>query len=313
METVRLRLISLIRHNGGFSTSDQGPYSFEAPGPTRGFPVTVNVFPAEMRAEATCDYAFDTEGMALLTGVAEPTWNAFEAPEAAWASFEVITLHMTSAVNAVLEQIKYCLNWHWIDEQLAAHTNVNWSRDGATWNAVPTRGLGRGGVPAYLPLDGQTSGLVQDAVARQCSHITALRYLHRARRELEGNHKWIDATIAAELAIKEVLMMVEPKLATLLLELPSPPLRKLYGPSLKHYTQQNCPNRAKLVEGAEKRNELVHRPGQPTVGYREAADYVDNVEQAIYFLLTLVSPKEPWITAVHHQITEWRNRNREHP
>ncbi len=52
--------------------------------------------------------------------------------------------------------------------------------------------------------------------------LIAMTHLHRAVNEPLPRHKWIDATIAAELAVKEFLIRKCPELRSLLERLPSP-------------------------------------------------------------------------------------------
>jgi len=121
----------------------------------------------------------------------------------------------------------------------------------------------------------------------------ALRHLHRARRESIPRYKWIDATIAAELAIKEFLIRVRPELQTLLIELPSPPLHKLYGPVLESFGYEKSPKLKEISKGAQRRNELLHRPSAEDATHEEASQYVDDIEVAIKHLFLMLYPANP--------------------
>ena len=113
---------------------------------------------------------------------------------------------------------------------------------------------------------------------------------------------WIDATIAAELAIKEFLITYKPEVEVLLLEVPSPPLYKLYGSILKSYTGEKSPKVKELAEGAKIRNLLVHKPEQTNIDHQEAIDYVSDVEFAIGHLLYLLDPqfiKQGWFAGYY--------------
>jgi hypothetical protein len=90
--------------------------------------------------------------------------------------------------------------------------------------------VGRAHAPSYF--DGNLHGRIQRFLdsARSCCFRDAFRHLHRAENERDDpRHAWIDATIAAELAIKEFFILYKPELAPFVLEVPSPPLSKLYG------------------------------------------------------------------------------------
>jgi hypothetical protein len=121
----------------------------------------------------------------------------------------------------------------------------------------------------------------------------ALRHLHRAKSEHNPRYKWLEATIAAELAIKEFLIRKKPEIETLLLEVPSPPLHKLYGSVLESFTNQRSPKLKELAEGARIRNKLIHRPEKFEIKGENANKYVHDVEIAIGHLLSLLYPSDP--------------------
>jgi hypothetical protein len=111
--------------------------------------------------------------------------------------------------------------------------------------------------------------------------------------EERSSFKWIDATIAAELAIKEFLIRKYPDIETLLLEVPSPPLQKLYGSVLESLTGQRSPVLKEISNGVEIRNKLVHRPTEIPIEAKEARDYVQAIETAIFHLIYLLNPNDP--------------------
>lgn len=145
------------------------------------------------------------------------------------------------------------------------------------------------------PLDNRTHKAIQDALDDSVLPLVAMRHLHRAKHEPQPHHKWIDAAIAAELAVKEVLCRARPDMEPLLVEMPSPPLSKMYGSLLKHYLGEESPFRKILIRGQEKRNALVHRPGALQVDQQEANNYVASVEGAIFHLLSLLYPHDELI------------------
>jgi len=145
------------------------------------------------------------------------------------------------------------------------------------------------------PLNNRTRDAVQAALINGTLPLIAMRHLHRAKHESQPHHKWIDATIAAELAVKEVLCRAHPEMEAMLIEMPSPPFSKMYGPLLEHYLGAVSPFRKQLITGQERRNALVHRPGTLQIGHQEANDYVDAVEGAIFHLLSLLYPEDELI------------------
>jgi hypothetical protein len=151
------------------------------------------------------------------------------------------------------------------------------------------------------PLDARTHDAVQAALESGVLPLVAMRHLHRAKQESQPHHKWIDATIAAELAVKEVLCRAHPAMEMMLNEMPSPPFSKMYGPLLKNYMGEESPYRKKLITGQERRNALVHRPGAILIDEQEANDYVSNVEGAIFHLLSLLYPHDELIRQARYR------------
>jgi len=84
-----------------------------------------------------------------------------------------------------------------------------------------------------------------------------------------------------------------------LLEVPSPPLNKLYGTVLQQYGGESSPWKNKIAKGAEVRNKLLHIPHHEAIDPWEANEYVDDVQSAIYHLLALLYPEDPLVNAFH--------------
>ena len=91
--------------------------------------------------------------------------------------------------------------------------------------------------------------------------------------------------MAAELAIKEILVRIEPKLQVILGALPSPPLNRLYGDVLESVAGVRSASLSRLQNGAQRRNELVHNPNSPTPTFNEVNEYIDFIEDRVKWLL----------------------------
>lgn len=207
---------------------------------------------------------------------------------------------LSQSTRRVLTQIKYGLNQTDLDEQLFSVRDVYWSLDGQKWERLPMVTTVVGRVDTFLFLTDETFQAIQEHLESEAPEpFLALWHVHRARREGNPRHKWIDATIAAELGIKEFLLRKQPELKALLLELPSPPLHKLYGSILEEYAGERSPWRNKINKGAEVRNELLHIPYHKTIDPWKANEYVDDVQSAIYHLLALLYPGDPLVDAFH--------------
>jgi hypothetical protein len=160
-----------------------------------------------------------------------------------------------------------------------------WSFDGHTWATLP-RNITMTGAslrPVY-DLDSEWKEHLQAVFDLREEPFIAFEHLHEARRGRDARFTWIEATIAAELAIKEALSRLEPRLTNLLLEVPAPPLRKLYGVILEGVAGEKSPYIKQLHEGAEIRNRLVHRPKAEKLDPQQVVDYVAVVDRAIWHL-----------------------------
>jgi hypothetical protein len=207
---------------------------------------------------------------------------------------------LSQSTRRVLTHIKYGLNQKDLDEQLFSVRDKYWSLDNDHWERLPMLTSVVGSVDVFLFLTDDTARAIQEYLKFEAPEpFLALRHLHRARREGNPRHKWIDATIAAELGIKEFLLRKKPDLEALLLEMPSPPLNKLYGAILKQYGGESSPWKNKIAKGAEVRNDLLHIPRHKAIAPWKANEYVNDVQSAIYHLLALLYPEDPLVDAFH--------------
>lgn len=209
-------------------------------------------------------------------------------PTSLHAEFSTIKSDESSSARQVLTYIKYYLGYIELQEQLMSHKDAYWSTDGLEWKPLP--GLGRVFIDSHgvHTLNKESATAIQYLIDHKIEPLMALRHLHKARNETIPHYKWIDATIAAELAIKEFLIRLKPEIAVLLLEIPSPPLSKLYGTVLESLGLERSPKLKELSKGVEIRNRLVHRPETMNIDLDEANKYVHDVEIAIHHLMFLL-------------------------
>lgn len=155
------------------------------------------------------------------------------------------------------------------------------------WRKFPSWIAGSVSVAQIPVLVGSNAQRLQQIVADGVTPLVGMRYLHRAKAEGDPRYRWVDATIAAELAIKEILQMARPETTVLFDNLPSPPLSKLYGEVLEAYLGERSPHLKAIVKGVEKRNALVHRTLGVDIDVTEAEKYVGTIEEAIFHALNL--------------------------
>ncbi len=159
--------------------------------------------------------------------------------------------HLVMSTRNVLNIIKFYFKQINLDEELLAIKGTYWSLDKLQWKTFPSGGISVSiSTRSIKQINQDTIKEIEEYLIHGAEPFFALRFLHRAKRENNPRYRWIDATIAAELAIKEFLIKLKPELEAVLIELPSPPLHKLYGSILETYTNQRSPKLKELNEGA---------------------------------------------------------------
>lgn len=173
-----------------------------------------------------------------------------------------------------------------ISDELIGNLGIEWSLGNNEWHPTPR------GLVMYLTTYGlgnvndSTAINLQELLSENEQALLATSYLHQAMKARSSRYQWIYATIAAELAIKEILVRIEPKLEVILRTLPSPPLNKLYGDVLESVAGVKSEGLKRLQEGAERRNRLLHSLGDDApLSVDEAHEYVHFISQRIDWLL----------------------------
>lgn len=218
-----------------------------------------------------------------------------DAPEEVANELRTLSRRASAAANRVGELIKYGLHHHEVhDHPISSRLPVYRLPNSSEWAAFPTRVLATlDQIRTVVPLDSRSVKWLQSYLDDGFRPFVALRHLHRAENDDRPWAKWIEATVAAELAIKEYLSRRRPELATLLVHLPSPPLGVLYGKVLEDYGGFKATRRAQLIKGAEIRNRLLHQTTGAAVSAEDAQRYVADVRFTITELLLDLYPDDP--------------------
>ena len=198
-----------------------------------------------------------------------------------------ITHPVREGVKRFAGLLKQELHRYNIKDELIANVRIEWSLGDNEWYVIP-RGLRVDvGVSSLGNLYEKTANHLQKLLLEDEEALVATSYLHHARNLMSRRYQWIYATIAAELAVKEILVRIEPKLRVILEELPSPPLNKLYGEVLLSVASVKLTESdlKTLQKGARRRNELVHNPKSATPTFDEINEYIDFIEGKIKWLL----------------------------
>ena len=212
-----------------------------------------------------------------------------------------ITMSLHRVVKSLIEAMKYHLRNRYIRETLGSK-GTWWSKDGNAWRVWPQQMscvVSSEAIPVFKERECK---IIQKCLNEHRPALLGMRHLHRAMNEPQPRYKWIDATIAAELAIKEFFAIKFPETQILLLELPSPPLGKLYGKVLKAFCGQESPMRKILDNGAVVRNELIHKPTEKKIDLQEANDYVESVDVALLHLMSMLYPDDEGLKGFYEQL-----------
>ena len=118
--------------------------------------------------------------------------------------------------------------------------------------------------------------------------LVAFRYLNIGANTNDPKAIWISTTTALEIAIKEILIRVDPKLEKLLSEINSPPLPKMYKGILHSITGYESPYYKEIDKGAQIRNKIIHRPKLIKIENQDSLNYLYMANCAIDHLLQVV-------------------------
>ena len=195
---------------------------------------------------------------------------------------------VNEAVRQLVGLTKQELHRYDLSDELIVNRSFEWSLNQQQWYPVPTEFTTSLSVVIHGNITDSTARDLQLLLCEDEVPLIATSFLHESRNARDNRYRWIYATVAAELAAKEVLTRIKPDLRVILEELPSPPLRKLYGVVLDSAAGISLPKRDlnRLNDGAEKRNKLVHTPNHVHLSDAEVDDYVNFIEHKIGWLLT---------------------------
>jgi hypothetical protein len=222
--------------------------------------------------------------------------NTFETmisgySEEFYATYAKICQELNSLARQATEYIIFFLGRHEIaDEPTSEISTFMVSLDNENWLGTPGRITGKFWSNRQLDLDEKICGQLQEGIDNGIMPFVAMRHIYRAMHDANPRFKWIDATIAAELAIKEALIRKKPDLAVFIEYVPSPPLHRLWGEIMEEYFGERSEYCSTIKKGAERRNKLIHQPLSNSVTALEADDYVSHVLIAINQLYGLLYP-----------------------
>ena len=267
--------------------------------PLKNQKISVSIDFVNKKIEPKCQYEITDELYNWIINI--PSQKKTEEPLP--SKIKEINSDFDFSTKRVISIIKYNLNHYEINDNLLLRDLLEWSENDLDYKYVEGTAFDFGWYRYDIDIDDKAEKNIQEYLNREYSLFTALKFLHRSIREDNPTFKIIDATIAAEIAIKEFLIeknKAKLDLRLLLLELPSPPLEKLYGRILKFYGDEDTesPKKDIIKMGSEVRNILIHSPNELDISYEIADFYCQTVQYAIFHLLFLLYPKDDSIKKI---------------
>jgi hypothetical protein len=263
----------------------EGPFVFTSKRPGFQSPIETTISAAgdeiesKARLEVSADLASALEHSVDGADVSDEVYQEYLKAFRTLASTSLTLLRLLRQETHMLDLL--------LDDSIAGNPpGARWSHDGSNWQHVTVdRYSASVSVKKVNRLSRQFQSWIQDLLDAAEEPLLAYDHLAEANRSFGARFKWVEATVAAELAIKEILVRVEPKLSTLLLEVPSPPLDTLYGRVLEAAVGVRSPYLRELQTGSKRRNRIVHKIESIEPDHQETLEYVATVEKAIDHLL----------------------------
>ncbi len=277
----------LMRHTCGVQpplpvADGRGPFTFVQPDSYDSVEIEVQLSAAGDELASRARFNISVDLSQRLSELAEPRQVGADDRDALITLTRKLAAAQRRLLHFILQELRIEAR-----HTLTYRSGSHWSIDGESWKAVPSTGLMAGvNVRPLFKVDEEWHIHIQSLLHSHEEPLLATHHLREAQRN-DGPFAWIQATVAAELAIKEALLRLERRLEPLLLEVPSPPLRKLYGPLLEEYGGEKSPYVKELHRGAEVRNRLVHRPQEHSLVAQDVVDYVNVVEKSLRHLSRL--------------------------
>lgn len=180
-------------------------------------------------------------------------------------------------------------------EHLIPDQDIFWSHDEIEWkNRRSSRPSERPYVyKPIVPLNDIFLPELQKCIDSKVEPFLAFDFLYQADKFGEDpRHKWINATIALELAIKEFLTRKDDRLISIFADLPSPRIDILYYSVLMEYNSEINPiiRRKDIQIASDIRNKLVHNPSEITIDEQTADTYVKIVKATVFQLFLNLYP-----------------------
>ncbi|WP_312486531.1 hypothetical protein [Massilia timonae] len=250
-------------------------------------------YPAGIGKILLRDVPIQAEALNFIRTPGDPFSNFISYADVFEPTFQSTIQELNTLVQRVIEYVKFFLGRHEIAGEVIDNIQTFfWSESLSSSEFHGLPGKVSANLKFNVPHKVDNAAIVdlQRGLDNGILPFVAMRHIYRAIQENNPAFKWIDATIAAELAIKEALIRKEPKIAAFIEHVPSPPLSKLYGELMEVYLGKRSDFCGVISNGAALRNKLVHQPLEQSVTRSEAEDYVSQVLIAINELYGLLYP-----------------------
>lgn len=218
--------------------------------------------------------------------------NTGQYPDGISGEVDALRREASAIARRVADGFKFFLGRASIDDEtLGPWQNVLWNQAGTVTQSFPMPPTGQLYMTSVIGLDGFARGQLQEALDKGYEPLLGERHLFRAYQETVPRFRWIDATIAAELAIKEALVRKCPLLNNEIMVSRVDNWTRLYKGKMKQVFGEESPYYPAIKKGATKRNKLIHSTRSVALSEGEAMEYLHQVALAIRNLYKLLYPE----------------------
>lgn len=186
-------------------------------------------------------------------------------------------------IEKVNEAVSFCLNIK-IEGSIFIDILDFYASEGSEYRLYPDLNMSAILDLSFIFNDTFTQSISSYITDESKKPLLAFSILRNSLHQKNLGQRWIEITVAAELGIKEFFVRKFPSFETLMNDMPSPNIKKMYGSILEHYIGEKAPNLNAIQKGLEIRNSLVHSFSEQKINAKLADDYTKAIKECLIFL-----------------------------
>ncbi|MFB6327622.1 hypothetical protein ACE8EZ_16185 [Pantoea deleyi] len=199
-----------------------------------------------------------------------------------------LLLENRKIIEKINEVLSFCLNIK-IESSIFINTSDFYASEGAEHILYPDLNMSAILDLSFVFNDNFIQEIGSYITDESKKPLLAFSILRNSRHQKNLRQRWIEITVAAELGIKEFFVRKFPSFETLMNDMPSPNIRKMYGSILEHYIGEKAPNLNAIQNGLEIRNSLVHSFSEQKINAQKVDNYTKAIKECLIFLQVKLS------------------------